>query len=408
MINPSHMKDFSNCNDPASVGRPLILYFGSFRFPAGNAAALRALSISKSLVDLGYSVALYGYNPQLRIKDGVRRVESPIDHVELNESAYPRNGLEWALSILCCKREQDAISACSRTAIVIAYNLPSVSLYRLSRVCAKAHIRFVSDVTEWYDSSSRRFPLNIAIGVDTLARMRFVNPRMSRLICVSSNLYNYYAGAVPKCALIPTAVDTRESKWHCKPAYQVNPILTLAYGGDPGIPCTKERVDWLVQMICELNKEGNPCRLWLSGFDQLAFEKTYPAICRHQYYRTAVIHHGVLPHNECVSLIKRADLSAIVRQHNLVNTFGFPTKLSESFACGTPVISTPIPSALEYLTEGVTGFVSLDFSYDSIKTCFRKATSVPKETLRMMHSRVLADTRLDYRHYTNALQRIIE
>lgn len=384
-----------------------IYYFGNFSFAAGNAATQRALSVSNSFVNLDYKVFIYGLNNTMSSIINTRPVKCHKKNIEMYESCYPRSLVAWIFFILNLKYEINIIRQYSKPHIVICYDYPSYKLWKINKFCIKNDIICIADITEWYDPSTRDFPWNYLVRFDTYFRMRWVVPKLNRVICVSKALYQFYAPKVAQCAYIPSSVDKCDSKWINIKSRNQKSSITFGYIGFPGLKWEKDKIDWLVQIICELNDEGFVCNLELAGFSKSEFEKKYSQLCLFNHYQSSINFHGILNHEEGIDLIKKLDYSVIIREDKISTRFGFPTKLAESFACGTPVISTPSSNIADYIINGKNGFLSADFSFDSIKNTLKNSFSVSKSQYTSMRSFAETDNRLDYRQFTSDLRRLV-
>ena len=147
-----------------------------------------------------------------------------------------------------------------------------------------------------------------------------------------------------------TTIDKSELKWNLLPSYKANDVFTIGYAGFPGHKMEKERIDWLVRAVCDLNEDGKPCRLLIAGCDRKIVEDFDPTIVNYSSYTHSVQYLGYLGHQDCLRMLASCDFSAIVREDKRVTKAGFPTKLSESLGCGTPVISTPFSNILLLIT----------------------------------------------------------
>lgn len=385
-----------------------IIYFGGFELPDKNAAAQRVVSISKSLRDFGYKVILYGSNKNLFEDDGIVILESNLQGIKMREQAYPRHIKQWIKYLIMCQSQIRIIEGYSDIAAIICYNYPALPLWGLNQYCKRKGIKLIADVTEWYAFSNKSFPLNLIKNIDTKLRMEFVQTRLNNIICISKYNYEYYNSKVANCVLIPGTIDKNDAKWTELSDYVPGIPLTLGYAGDPGPKCVKERLDLLISTVCELNEEGFYCHLITAGFEQSLFELDYPQIKNKPHYNECIHYNGKLSHQDCLELIRNVDFTIIAREDKRVTRAGFPTKLSESFACGTPVISTPSSNISDYIVNGENGFVTDGFLYEDIKKCIKKAISIPRERLLEMHTITMQNNPLNYAKFNVDIKRLIE
>ena len=385
-----------------------ILYFGGFELPDKNAAAQRASSVAKSFRELGYNVALSGVSKDRLGQDEIIKSKNSLEDFERVTRLYPANLKEWIEYIVSSKKEIGIIEGYSNIAAVICYDYPSLTIWQLNKYCKDKGIKFIVDIAEWYGPSKKIFPLNIIKNMDTSLRMKYVLPKLDNIICISKFLYDYYRKQVENCILVPGTIDKGDEKWLESMAYIPNSIFTLGYAGNPGPKCEKERIDLLIAAVCELNEEGFKCRIDLAGFQKSNFEKDYPEILEKPNYKDVINYLGRLPHKDCIKLIKRVDFSIIAREDNRITRAGFPTKLSESFGCGTPVITTPSGNVADYVVKGENGFVTEGFSYEKIKESIKNSINLSKEKLLEMHRLTAKNNPLDYRRFNEELKKIMD
>lgn len=385
-----------------------VIYFGGFELPDKNAAAQRAISISKSLRDCGYKVDLYGSSKNLSKDDEIVTLESDLHDIKMRERAYPRYIKQWIKYLMMYQSQINIIEEYSDIAAIICYNYPALLLWGLNLYCKRKGIKLIADVTEWYEPSKKSFPFNFIKNIDTKLRMEFVHTKLQNIICISRFTFDYYNGKVLNCILVPGTIDESDVKWTRLPDYVPNNSFTLGYAGNPGSKCEKERIDLVITAVCELNDEGFPCQLKMAGFEQSQFELDYPQIKSKRYYNECVTYLGKLSHVDCLWLIKNVDFTIIAREDKRITRAGFPTKLSESFACGTPVITTPSSNIADYIVNGENGFVTDGFLYEDIKKCIRNAMCISREQLLEMHRVTMLNNPLNYKQFNAEIKKLIE
>ena len=67
--------------------------------------------------------------------------------------------------------------------------------------------------------------------------------------------------------------------------------------------------------------------------------------------------HGKVSNLEARNKISKADFSILFRNVNKMTSAGFPTKVSESISCGTPVITNSTSDLEHYIINGKNGFL---------------------------------------------------
>lgn len=228
------------------------------------------------------------------------------------------------------------------------------------------------------------------------------------MICISKYLYSMYEKSCDQIAIVPGTVDNHDQKWKDISLYRKKQIPTIGYAGYPGANFSKERLDLLMKAIFELNEEGLCCKLKVAGASKLSLQKYLPELNNDNFTKN-IEFLGELSHLECLNMISSCDFSAIIREDTLVTRAGFPTKLSESLACGTPVITTPSSNISDYIINGKNGYITDGFSYESIKNTIKVALiNSNMIDLVKMHEYTKNSNPLVYHEYTNRVKKVIE
>ena len=385
--------------------RKVVLYIGSIFLPDKSAGAQRALSLSKSFRDLGYKVVLVGMSEKGKLKKDILKTKGISEGFDTYSVKKPTSMKDWVHHTVSISEFIAVINYYGVENIysIVAMEYEAIALYRLVKYCKKHGIELIVDAEEWYGPSQLHFPMNIAKNFDTFLRMRWVYRRkVENMICISRFFYNFYKMDIINRVYIPGCVDLSQQKWKEIPPYRPNINLTFGYAGNPGNNFEKERLDWLIQCISELNFEGYSCCLIVAGVgEKFLMEKlggqsiNWKAIC--------IL--GTLSHSDCLKVISKCDFSVIVREDKRVTKAGFPTKLSESFGCCTPVISTPSSNISEYIIDGKTGFLCDGFSKQSVKEMLKHVISnVSTEQIIDMHRYLNRCNPLFYKNFTADLE----
>ena len=115
---------------------------------------------------------------------------------------------------------------------------------------------------------------------------------------------------------------------------------------------------------------------------------------------------GRVPHTEVVKAVQQSDFQMLIRDSNLKNNAGFPTKFVESMSCCTPIIATLTSNIGDFLIDGKNGFVVSDNKplttiLDHISQMNSIEIIAMKEACRMFKE-------FDYRRYKNEFMEIFK
>lgn len=327
-----------------------ILYVGGFVLPDRNAAAQRVIAIAKGFRDLGHQVTFLNYSDQ---------VETPWWTEYSGFACYdaPKRGMYNHLTNI-----DDTIRIIDEKKItcVVAYNYPAVALSKLINWCRKRRIKCYADATEWYVAQGNII-FKVIKTIDTEWRMRLLHRKMDGVIAISDYLYRYYKDKVHTVKIPPT-VDINDEKWQVQPIEWPKDKAVFVYAGSP--TAQKERLD-LILDAAETVKDQYSLVVRVIGITEEQYETMYgkkaPEGCAEFL--------GRISHLDVIREVKSANWSIIIRENNKVVKAGFPTKVVESIACGTPVIANPFSNVSDYLDDSN----SLLCEQDNIELAMRNA-----------------------------------
>jgi len=232
-----------------------------------------------------------------------------------------------------------------------------------------------------------------------------MNKQAKNVICISSYLENYYRKQGCNTVIIPNVVDSFDPKWIKAEEYCPSRVRTFTYVGAPGKTVQKDRIDLIVAGFSAVKKKNLPFEFDIVGIE----ESTYVKLFEEQievidYLGDRITFHGRKTHREAIEHLKKSDFSIFVRMSNRHTNSGFPTKLSESFACGTPVIATSTSDISEYLVDEENGFLCKEFSANALEQCIEKAINMDTSSLVKMHERCSKENPLDFRKFVDRLK----
>lgn len=327
---------------PAKKGT--ILYVGGFEMPDKNAAAHRVISNAKVLNELGYRVIFVGITHE----DEVIR-QSNYDCFKYFSTPYPKSLSSWFKYLTGFSTISEIANGIDDLVGIIFYNYQAIALKKGLSYCCSHGLFSIVDVTEWYLPYGHNPIVRLLKKLDTSLRMRRYNKRADGIIAISKFLFDYYNSSnCNNIIQVPPLIDKTEKKWKPVTALQYNKRIHLVFAGN-----SYDLKDNLKNIITVVSKYKESIDLKILGVEKDTLSKTIP----HFGSTQNVVALGKKSHQECLNYIKSSHFQIFIREDNLVTKAGFPTKLGESFACGTPVITNLSSNIGDYLIEGKNGFI---------------------------------------------------
>jgi glycosyltransferase involved in cell wall biosynthesis len=381
-----------------------VLYIGGFELPDKNAAAHRVLANGKILNDIGIEVVYVGISQNTSIRQELIATKSHQVYGIDFKVKYPSTKREW-LKYLINTQDIIKIIETENINILIAYNYPSISLYRLMAYCKSKKIKIIADCTEWYMPKEENLVFRIIKGLDTKLRMMKIQPKLDGLIVISMFLYNYYSKIIENVILLPPLVDLNESKWNRSNFnFENNKIRKFIYAGSPGIK-TKDQLGILIpSFIQAANSVDVDYRLDILGITKGQFYKIWDDISIPIAFESKIIFHGRVPNSIVIEKLKASDFSIFLREDNLVTRAGFPTKFVESITSGIPVITNRSSDLEKYLQTGKNGFfLNIESKKDMI-TQLRNILTLDDKTVLSMKKFCCASKEFSYINYRDEVK----
>jgi len=325
-----------------------IIYIGNFELPDKNAAAHRVINNGKIFREIGYNVVYIGIDKNLNGNIDVLSTEKKYYGFTCYSIPYPKNKKQWFqylfnLEYFMCiyKLYKKDVS------YVICYNYPAILIWKILEISKKNNFKVIADCTEWYDGNSKGIIFKMIKGLDSFFRMRITHKKLDGLILISNYLMNYYSNY--KKVLIPPLVDIKDEKWQILPADLPKDKINLVYTGSPG--ANKDKLDLIIKALGKYNLDN--INLYIIGITKDECLSLYIELSDCDIILKNVYFLGRKSHLECISYLKAADYTFILRNKNIVTEAGFPTKFVEATTLGIPVIATGVGEVKYYkdLTE---------------------------------------------------------
>jgi glycosyltransferase involved in cell wall biosynthesis len=285
--------------------------------------------------------------------------------------------------------------------VVILYAGFAAYFSRLLPWCRRRGVPLVFDAVEWYEPSSlpggRYGPYRWSFELSA----RHFCVRCGNVIAISSYLRDYYRRRNCLTVRVPPTLDVAALPPVAPPTDRES--LTIGFAGTPGLMNTFETV---VDAVATLADRGKRIRLRVAGMptDRVLDcpAMTARGLRRLPEYIDSL---GPVRHKEATELVRGADFTVLVRPVLRYSTAGFPTKVVESLASGTPVICNLTSDLGEHLVDGREAILCPDHSRDGLVAAFERALRLsPDERHRMrLAARRRAEESFDYRNFTAAM-----
>lgn len=324
------MKDFE---------KGTILYVGNFELPDKGAAANRVVSNGKIFNQLGFRTAFLGVSKDVtdagvHLLDGERH---------MYEEAYPRGNKQWLEHMISTENIKTLVKQLGDVNLIVLYNVPYTLLINAKKTFGKQDIKVVYDCTEWTGVTEGSLPKRIIKKLDEHFIRNHIHKTADGLIVISSLMEAGYAGC-ENLIKLPPLIDIEDPIWHQN--MEKNDVFTFCFAGI--LDGNKESLDTIAEAYGRL-ETGN-VRLNIIGITEEAFCDFYDnGADLIKQCKNEINFMGRFSHEETIKHAANCDCYIFIRQSDVRNNAGFPTKFSESFTCGVPIITTDISDVAGYM-----------------------------------------------------------
>lgn len=384
-----------------------ILLFSNFELPCSCANASRVFSFAKLFKELKYEVRVVGicYGNNISLKGQYQK----INYEMINAEQY--SGLRAIKRIKKLTHNIRAFLEKEHLETPFDAILLSNFYYDYSRVflrfSKKYRVPLIVNSVEWYDRNNDLFTNlfgKIRLVQNRIA-LRYFHRKMKNIIAISSLLGDFYKEKNCNVITIPTILNLDE---YNNLNYTKKKRIVISYAGNPG---KKDYVRNAVTALANLNEdESSIIEFHFYGINKEGLTQLGISEDILRRYSRSIFCHGKIPFEDVRRHIAMSDYTILLRPSMRYANAGFPTKVGESMACGTPVIANITSDLAKYVLDGSTGIVCEDETELSCAVALRKVLSIKLEDYEEMrrNTRLMAENAFDYRKYLSEMKNFID
>lgn len=383
-----------------SSERGKILLVSTCRYPEGDAGAVRLHSLALLAVECGYEPIVVA----LGAPTGGRRVaHEGVEYVSLRAASGTLGARVWG-RLSFGQRVRPWISTAPLSAVLVV-DIPFPALRLLARECWRRGVPLLHDSVEWYSASEFALGFLSPAYIHREILNQWVVGRRFRVIAISHFLERHFRSKGIRVERIPAILDVASIRFGQRVS---GDVLKFLYSGSPG---RKDRLVEFCRAVGELGDERERIRIEFLGVtrdDLIGLGVDRPTLARLEGVLTC---HGRVPREEALRQLTRADFTILFR--NPADRYaraGFPTKVVESLASGTPVLLNVTSDLGEYLVDRQEAIICADAGVRAIRAGLERALALSPESLARMRTaaRTRAVCSFDYRVYRQEFLRLLE
>lgn len=382
-----------------------IVFITTNKFPNGDAGAIREYMFGKMLNLSGHNVFFIGMgvsdNFETMNYNGYKYTTLRLNYS--NIIGKLRNYFGYSRRL---KKYLKCYSASSKIDVLWIVGLPLNALLMLKSYAKKQNIKLVHDSVEWYSPEQFKLgKLNPNYLLKELNNRYLINKDF-KVVAISKYLESHFNGRGIKTIRIPIVFD-KDEILYTKNITQDK--LTILYAGTPG------KKDYLSVMLCGLallnyeQLEQIEFRIIGVSKEELCnmFENNKNVLAKVKNNLNVI---GKVPREEVIKNLSQSDFTVLLRSaEQRYAKAGFPTKVVESLATGTPVILNITSDLADYIIDGVNGLIVDECTPESFRVAINRALNQNYIERKLMqdNARRTFEECFDYKLYVDILEEII-
>ena len=370
-----------------------IYIFSAHSVPTQHPNSIRLANLGLIFQEIGYEVTLFGFDTsETKTFDykGIRCITFNIPDRRGIIANIERGNI--------MKNRVEDFFKTERAPKIILSSIYNSPLQRfLINYSKKVGAKMVQSVCEWFDRSAFHGIKGLFQLINNRFSLYYQIPSVKNVITISTLQAQYYNSRGCNTLVIPTLVDIEEYRGINKSARN-DDKLVIAYAGSPA---KKDYIANVIKAIDLLSaEERKKVELHLYGCTEdgligLGIKKEFL-----QENKESVICHGKIPYSEVKLRISEADFTVLLRPNKRYANAGFPTKVGESMACGTPVIANITSDLGKYLIDGANSIICENETPEACACAIKRAMTISSEEKEKMSVNALDTAGVGFNYIT--------
>ena len=373
-------------------------------YPEGDAGAVRQHAFAKMLSEMDYDVLVIGYGKPTK---GNVEFYDGIKYISFRENSNNKAFRIWNRMMFGNKFYKYIIKNYLELDLLFVVDLMPNAFKKIIKLKKRYNCTLIHDSVEWYSKEEFKFgKYDIAYKRKDFTNTKVINENWN-VIAISTYLKKHFQKLANKTIRIPVIMDIKKIDFRMK--VKPNDKIVFSYAGGPG---KKDFLREIINGFALLNSnELKKIEINIIGVNKQQLinlcevdEKAIDAL------GTCLKIHGRVERSKAVDYIKNSDYSLLIRDENLrYAKAGFPTKIVESLACGTPPLCNYSSDLELYLEDKKNSIIANGHTSRDVYEAVKKALLITNENDRSLmreNSRKLALSFFDYSVYKDILSSI--
>ena len=376
-----------------------IVFVVVVQFPYGSASSMRARSLYRLFEMAGHNVHVISdfdtvpsYNADIAYS-----YEAIFDkEISFNRIRLAPHKCLARLREYCNNHKVDCILTNAR-----ADRFNSIATW-----CKNNNIKLIVESCEWYDHSIFKFGILDPRFIKNQLMIKNNFKKADGFISISRLLDEHNKSFGKMSVRVPTILDVMNTEFSVRTD---NEKCVIVYTGNPGK--SKELFHPVFRVLAENEYIRRNTEFHIYGPDKKSvLENIENDSSLLERAGEAVMVHGKVPQQEIEGIVRSADYMLFLRPKRRSSDAGFPTKLGESFAVGTPVITNDTGDIALYVQNEVNGFIVDLNEQSSLEMALLQAIDMKEKEYSIMrqNARRTAEEAFDFRSYKDKIDELID